>query len=154
MYAVKGKTWWAGIGTLSHSRSYHVCVNVYNLPENQVYSFYNLFGTCTVFLDCDSEIYQPLARKWTEQYNAKHESYSSLEPLWFHFAVSYFPFPSIHKQKWTTPNSMARSAPHVFFCFCFYQLVWWVCSDFQHQFVHQCITKIHQHFLVGNLLQE
>ena len=43
---VKGKTWWVGIGTLMHSRSYHVCVNVNNLPENQVYSFYNLFGAC------------------------------------------------------------------------------------------------------------
>ena len=63
MYAVKGKTWRAGIGTFTHSRSYHVCVNVNNLPKNQVYSFYNLFGTCTVFVDCaDSKIYQPLVQ--------------------------------------------------------------------------------------------
>ena len=85
MYAVKGKTWWAGIGALTYYRSYLACVNVNNLPENQVYSFYNLFGACTVFVDCgDYKIYQPLvqcltptravARKWTEQYNATHES--------------------------------------------------------------------------------
>ena len=82
---VKGKTWWAGIGTLMHSRSYHVCVNVNNLPENQVYSFYNLFDVYTIFVDCaDSQIYQPLVQcstparalvqKWTEQHNAKYES--------------------------------------------------------------------------------
>ena len=79
MYAVKYKTWWAGIGTSTHSTFYHVCVNINNLLENQVYSFYNLFGACP-----DSKIYQPLvqslmpartlASKWTEQYNVKHES--------------------------------------------------------------------------------
>ena len=42
---------------------HHVCVKVNNLPENQVYSFYNLFGTCAVFADCaDSKIYQSLWR--------------------------------------------------------------------------------------------
>ena len=59
-------------------RSYHVCVNVNNLPENQVYiSFYNLFGACAFFADCaDSKIYQPLvqclmpARRWIKHYNA------------------------------------------------------------------------------------
>ena len=63
MYAVKGKTCWTGTGTLMHSKSYNVCVNINNLPENQVYSFYNLFGTCEVFVDCaGSKIYQPLVQ--------------------------------------------------------------------------------------------
>ena len=40
-----------------------VCVNINNLPENQVYSFYNLFGVCSVFVDfADSKIYQPLVQ--------------------------------------------------------------------------------------------
>ena len=39
------------------------------------------------------------ARKWTEQYNAKHESQSSLEPPQFHFPVtSHFP-QYIHKNE-------------------------------------------------------
>ena len=29
MYAVKGKLWWAGIGTLTHSRSYNVFINIH-----------------------------------------------------------------------------------------------------------------------------
>ena len=45
--------------SMHRERSYQVCVNVNNLPENQVYSFYNLFGACAVFVDCaDSKIYQ------------------------------------------------------------------------------------------------
>ena len=123
---VKSKTWWAGIGTLTHSRSYHVCVNVNNLPENQVYSFYNLFGACAVFVDCaDSKIYQPLvqcltparalAHKWTK-YNAKHESQFSLEPLRSHFPVTS------HLPRYINKNEQHQiawhnSAPCVFLFF-------------------------------------
>ena len=39
--------------------------------------------------------------------NLQHESESSLEPFWL-TNPCYFPFLSIDKQKWTTPNSLTQ----------------------------------------------
>ena len=47
MGAVKGKAWWGDIGTLTYSRSYHVCVNVSNLLESQlIWRMRSFCGLC------------------------------------------------------------------------------------------------------------
>ena len=48
----------------------------------------------------------------------------------------YFPFLSIHKQKWTTPNSF-NTKHQTLVPFGAGMGGGWVCSDFYHQFAHQ-----------------
>ena len=69
--------------------------------------------------------------------NLQHESESSLEPFWL-TNPCYFPFLSIDKQKWTTPNSLTqwRSTRFLIFFLLNKLAPGWVCLDFQHQFAH------------------
>ena len=123
-YAVKSKTWWAGIDTLTYSRSYHVCVTL--LAHLHV----------------------------SEQSSVMRNMSHNLHKITLVSFPCNFPFPLIHSpnslaQQCSTcffwvflPNKLTP---------CPFSGVSLFGFSFQHQFAHQDIMKIQQYFLVGTL---
>ena len=154
MYAVKGKAWWADIGTLTYSRSYHVCVNVNNLLESQLIWLMRSFcGLCRHQHLPSNGAYSarhPLTHlRGSEQSSIIAKQSHNLHWNHFGFISLLFPFPSTHKKNEEHRITWYNSAPFAFFLFFFFfvrtnspHLAMWVSLDFHDQFPHQGIMKI------------